>query len=323
VILVTGGAGYIGSHTLLALSEAGQEPLVVDNLSQGKAEYLLGAKLVQLDLRDREGLAKVIKGHNLEGIIHFAALSEVGRSMRDPKAFYENNVIGGLNLFGLAAEAGLPVVLSSSCAVYGLPQSLPLREDHPRDPISPYGFTKLVLEQALEDFERAYGLRWISLRYFNAAGADPEARLGEDHEPETHLIPIVLEAAGGKRDEVTVFGCTYPTRDGTCIRDYIHVCDLASAHVCALSHMASGRGGLALNLGTGQGLSVMEIIDLSRRVTGRPIPAREVAPRPGDPPELVADASLAGEILDWRPHFTDPAEIVATAWEWYKRKEGL
>jgi len=309
MILVSGGAGYIGSHTLLSLAEAGYELLIVDNLSLGRREFVLAGELVELDLRDGESLARLFADRQVEGIVHFAAHSQIGQSMSDPALYFDNNITGGLNLFGLAAQAGAPVVLSSSCAVYGQPQSLPLREDHPRTPVSPYGFTKLVLERALEEYHRAYGLPYLSLRYFNAAGAEPQARLGEAHHPETHLIPLVLQVAAGQRESVAIYGTDYPTPDGTCIRDYIHVLDLAQAHL------------LALNLGLGRGFSVREVVEVCGRVTGRPIQTEEAARRPGDPAELVADPALAGQILDWRPAYTDLAEIIATAWAWRRGKE--
>ena len=323
MILVSGGAGYIGSHTLLSLAEAGYELLIVDNLSLGRREFVLAGELVELDLRDKEGLARLFADRRVEGIIHFAAHSQVGQSMADPALYFDNNITGGLNLFGLAAQAGAPVVLSSSCAVYGQPQSLPLREDHPRKPVSPYGFTKLVLERALEEYHRAYGLPYLSLRYFNAAGAEPQARLGEAHQPETHLIPLILQVAAGQRESVAIFGTDYPTPDGTCIRDYIHVLDLAQAHLLALAHLAGHSDGRALNLGLGRGFSVREVLAVCGQVTGRPIETKEAARRPGDPAELVADPTLAEQTLDWRPAYTDLAEIIATAWAWSRGKENL
>ena len=323
LILVTGGAGYIGSHTLLALAGAGYETLTVDNLSLGRAGAVLAGRLIELDLRDRAGLARIFEEYRPAGVIHFAALSLVGQSVDQPRLYFENNVIGGLNLFGLAAEAGAPVVFSSSCAVYGLPERLPLTEDHPRRPISPYGLTKLILEQALAEYHRAHGLAYASLRYFNAAGADPQGRLGEDHDPETHLIPLVLNTAAGRREVLTVFGDDYPTADGTCVRDYIHVADLAEAHLAALNLLQRRPAGLALNLGAGRGLSVRRIIDLAGRVTGRDIPVRIAPRRPGDPPELTADISRAAEILDWRPRRTEPEIIIGDAWRRLCQKEGL
>ncbi len=319
MILVTGGAGYIGSHTLIALAEAGYDILVVDNLSLGHREAVLHGRLVELDLGDADGLARLLDQHRVEGIIHFAALALVGQSVADPRAYFDNNVIAGLNLVGLAAERSIPVIFSSTCAVYGLPESLPLKEDHPKAPINPYGFTKLVLERALEEYGRAYGLSWISLRYFNAAGADPLARVGERHDPETHLIPLILKAALGLSEGVKIFGEDYPTRDGTCIRDYVHVSDLARAHVAALKLASAEKTGLALNLGTGQGYTVREVIDACQIVTGRTIEVAIGPRRPGDPAELVADPSRAEAKLDWRARYTDIEEIIDTAWSWHRK----
>ena len=323
MILVSGGAGYIGSHTVLALSEAGYRVVVADNLALGRREAVQAGRLVEMDLRDKEGLAALTASFSIEGIIHFAALSQVGQSVTDPQSYYENNLAGGLNLFGLAAEGGIPVVFSSSAAVYGLPHRVPIPEDHPLNPISPYGYTKMVLERILADYGRAYGLPSASLRYFNAAGADPEGRVGEAHDPETHLIPIVLQAALGQRDKVKIFGTDFPTPDGTCIRDYIHVQDLAKAHILALEHLQAQGGQHRFNLGLGRGHSVREVVEVCRLVTGQRIRVQEADRRQGDPPELVADPARAGEVLNWRPEITDLSEIVATAWAWHrKNKEG-
>ncbi len=318
MILVSGGAGYIGSHTVLALAEAGYRIVVVDNLSLSLREAVRAGRLVELDLRDRDGLAGLIASFPIEGIIHFAGLSRVGRSVADPLSYYESNLIGGLNLFSLAAEAAIPVVFSSSAAVYGNPVEIPIPESHPLAPISPYGYGKMVLERVLDDYGRAYGLASLSLRYFNAAGADPEGRLGEAHDPETHLIPLVLETALGGRDSISIFGTDFPTPDGTCIRDYIHVADLARAHILALDFLRREGGSHRLNLGLGRGHSVREVIEACSRVSGKKIRQAETGRREGDPPELVADPSRAGELLGWKPEITGLDEIVATAWAWHK-----
>ena len=321
MILVSGGAGYIGSHTVAALDRAGYRMVVVDNLSLGRRGAVKSGRLVELDLRDREGLAGLIASFPIEGIIHFAALSRVGQSVSDPLSYYENNLIGGLNLFSLAAEAAIPVVFSSSAAVYGNPLEVPIPESHPLAPISPYGYGKMVLERVLGDYHRAFGLASMSLRYFNAAGAEPWAGLGEAHDPETHLIPIVLETALGRREAVSIFGTDFPTPDGTCVRDYIHVADLAQAHILALDFLRREGGAHRLNLGLGRGVSVRQVIEACARVTGRKIRQVEADRREGDPPELVADPSRAGQLLGWKPAITELEEIVATAWDWHRSLE--
>ena len=320
MILVTGGAGYIGSHMVLALDEAGYDVVVVDNLSRGHRDAVAPERLIELDLRDRDGLAGLFRKHDIEGVFHFAALAYVGESVVDPKEYYQVNIIGGLNLFGLAAERRIPTILSSTCAVYGEPAKLPLTEDHPRRPINPYGFSKYVLEKALDDYGRAYGLPWMALRYFNAAGADPQGRAGERHDPETHLIPLVLEAAAGLREAITVFGEDYPTPDGTCIRDYIHVSDLAAAHLAALTYLNGGGPGRAINLGLGRGFSVREVIDVCALTAGRRPKIIAAGRRPGDPAELIADPSLARSILNFTPLHEDLADIIATAWNWMQAR---
>lgn len=319
-ILVTGGAGYIGSHTVLALAEAGYETIVVDNLSQGQARFVTAGKLIELDLADRAGLARIMAAYRPSGIIHFAAFSQVGESVEDPRLYFENNLQGGLNLFGLAVEARIPVVFSSTAAVYGRPDKTPIPEEHPARPINPYGRSKLFLEQVLAEYHRAYGLPYAALRYFNAAGADPEARIGESHDPESHLIPIVLQAALGLRERLVLFGDDYPTPDGTCVRDYIHVSDLAEAHLLALDRLRQEPDGLVLNLGLGRGYSVREVIRVGERVTGREIPVITAARRPGDPPVLIADPELAHKTLGWKPGFNQLEEIVGTAWQWLRKE---
>lgn len=316
-ILLTGGAGYVGSHAARIVARAGHDVWVYDNLSRGHRQAAPPGQLVAGDLADRLLLESVLREQRIEAVMHFAALAYVGESVTDPAKYYVNNIGGSLSLLEAMRAAGVRnIVFSSTTATYGEPKRIPTPEDEPQQPINPYGFSKLVVERALDDYARAYGFAFAALRYFNAAGCSPDGDLGEDHDPETHLIPIVLQVALGQRDKVTIFGNDYPTRDGTCIRDYVHVDDLADAHVRALEHLQPGQG-LKLNLGTGHGHSVLEVVDACRRATGHAIPA-EIGPRrPGDPPELVADASRARQVLEWRPRF-DLAGMVETAWRWHR-----
>ena len=316
-ILVTGGAGYIGSHAARQLAKAGHEVWVYDNLSLGHRAAVPAGRLIEGDLMDRERVIAALADKRIEAVMHFAAFAFVNESVVDPAKYYQNNVVASLSLLEAMRGAGVgKIVFSSTTATYGVPERVPITEDEPQRPINPYGFAKLVIEQALADYASAYGLGYAALRYFNAAGASPSGDLGEDHTPETHLIPIVLEVALGKRSHITIFGEDYPTPDGTCIRDYIHVDDLGAAHVSALEKLEPGQG-LRLNLGTGRGHSVREVINSCRRVTGHPIPTQSGPRRAGDPPELVADSRLAQRILGWRPRFPDLDEIVRTAWQWH------
>ncbi|HEX7447893.1 MAG TPA: UDP-glucose 4-epimerase GalE [Pirellulales bacterium] len=316
-ILVTGGAGYIGSHAVRLLDLAGHRAWVYDNLSAGHRSAAPAERLMVGDLTDRPRLIAALTEHKIDAVMHFAAFALVGESVADPAKYYQNNVGGSLSLLEAMRSASVgKIVFSSTTATYGAPQNTPISEDEPQRPINPYGFTKLVVEQALADYAHAYGLAYAALRYFNAAGASPHGDLGEDHTPESHLIPIVLQVALGQREKITVFGDDYPTPDGTCIRDYVHVDDLGAAHVQALDRLTPGRG-LRLNLGTGRGHSVREVIEACRRVTGRPIPIEVGARRPGDPPELVADARRAQAELDWRPKYVELDAIVSTAWRWH------
>lgn len=318
-VLVTGGAGYIGSHTCKALAAAGHEPVTFDNLSMGHASAVRWGPLEQGDLLDPSRLLEVIEAWRPEAVVHFAAVAYVGESVENPAKYYRNNFVGTLNLLDAMRERGVgKIVFSSTCATYGDPIKLPLDEDHPQAPINPYGRSKLMIEQVLRDYASAYGLSSIALRYFNAAGADPEGELGEEHDPETHLIPLVLEAAAGIRDKITVFGRDHDTRDGTCVRDYIHVSDLAQAHVHALTALG-GRAeakARAFNLGTGTGYTVQEVIDAAGRITGRAIPVAQGPRRAGDPPTLVADAAAARATLGWQPRYSDLATMLETAWAW-------
>ncbi|MBL9078998.1 MAG: UDP-glucose 4-epimerase GalE [Planctomycetes bacterium] len=321
LILVVGGAGYIGSHTALALRDAGLRTLVLDDFSTGFRGALLGGDCVEVDLLDAPRLRAALATHRPAAVVHFAARCYVGESVRDPGAYYRNNVVGTLHLLEAMVASGVAnIVFSSTCATYGEPDRVPIEETCPQRPINPYGNTKLACEYLLHDFGTAHGIRSIALRYFNAAGADPQARLGEDHRPETHLIPLALAAAAGRRPPLQVFGADYPTPDGTCIRDYIHVADLADAHVLAVQSLLAGTGGCrAFNLGNGSGASVAEVIAAVARVTGRPVPHRIVARRPGDPPRLVGSTAKITRELGWRPRRSALDQIVADAWAWHER----
>ena len=313
-ILVVGGAGYIGSHAARALRRHGYEAIIYDNLSRGHAFLADGFELVVADIADRTPLTQVMK--RVDAVMHFAAHSQVGESVLNPRIYFQNNAEAGLTLLNTALDAGVrKFIFSSTCAVYGTPEKIPITEDTPRQPVNPYGTSKLFFENALEAYDRAYGLRYMSLRYFNAAGADESGEIGELHDPETHLIPAALKAVTGERGELELFGSDYPTPDGTCIRDYIHVNDLANAHVLALRQIEAGNSSAALNLGTGVGCSVKEVIAMVEDVTGSKVPRRTAPRRPGDPPELVADPSRAQAVLKWKPT-RSLREIVQTAWQW-------
>ena len=319
-ILIVGGAGYIGSHAAMALEAAGYKVLVFDNLSTGHKEFLRFGRHVIGDLADRQALDALFSANSIAAVMHFAALTFVGESVSDPAKYYRNNVANTLNLLESMRDHDVRhFIFSSSCATYGMPEKLPLVETHPLAPINPYGRTKLNVEWMLQDFTHAYGLTYSSLRYFNAAGAAPaewKAGIGEWHEPETHLIPLVLQAALDERKTIGIFGTDYETRDGTCIRDYIHVHDLAQAHILALERLFSGEGSSVFNLGNGQGYSVREVIDCARGVSGEKIAVKEAPRRPGDPPILVGDAQKAAHELGWKPKFAQLDVIVRTAWEW-------
>jgi UDP-glucose-4-epimerase GalE len=315
-ILVTGGAGYIGSHTCKALHAAGFTPVVYDDLSRGNPEAVKWGELVVGGLGDRALLRRTLERHRPAGVVHFAAYAYVGESTQNPALYYRNNVGGTAELLGAMHDCGIRhIVFSSSCAVYGVPNAVPIRETTPFNPINPYGTTKMVCELMLRDCAAAAGLTFLALRYFNAAGADPDGAIGECHVPETHAIPLILDAAAGDA-AFTIFGDDYPTPDGTCIRDYIHVADLADAHVRALRDLLQGGESAAINIGTGRGWSVRELVDITRTITGRDVPVRVGARRPGDPPALVSDPSLARARLGWAPRFADAAEQIAHAWAW-------
>lgn len=315
-VLVTGGAGYVGSHACKALAAAGYEPVVYDNLCRGRRSAVRWGPLIEGELEDRDRLSEAIRSHQIEAVMHFAALADVGESVRQPELYYRNNVVGTLSLLEAMRGTGIEMlVFSSTCAVYGIPDSVPIREWSTGLPLSPYGETKLAIERALRWYGTAHNWRYAALRYFNAAGADPECQIGENHDPETHLIPLAIRAALDG-NPIEVFGTDYPTRDGTAIRDYIHVSDLAAAHVRALDCLRSGALLRAQNLGTGSGFSVREVLAAVEKVVGRPVPQREAPRRAGDPPELVADASLAEKHLNWSPVRSDLDTIVRTAFAW-------
>lgn len=317
-ILVTGGAGYVGSHAVRRVLADGHDVWVFDNLTTGHPAAVPAGRLIQGDLSDSSALAHVLSENAVDAVLHFAAVCEVGESVGDPAKYYANNVVGSLNLLEAMRETGVRrIVFSSTCATYGVPERVPITEDEPQQPINPYGMTKLLIERALADYAAAYGFATAALRYFNAAGAHPDGNLGEDHEPETHLIPRVLRVALGQLEAIHVFGTDYPTPDGTCIRDYVHVDDLADAHLRALERLEPG-GAIACNLGTGHGYSVRAVVDAARKITGHAIPVLEGPRRAGDPAELVACADKAKSVLGWQAHYTDIEAIVETAWRWHR-----
>ncbi|MBM7551458.1 UDP-glucose 4-epimerase GalE [Thalassobacillus pellis] len=319
-VLVCGGAGYIGSHAVAQLIDKGEEVIVVDNLQKGHKQSVLdGARFYQGDLRDEDFLNDVFQKNDIDAVIHFAADSLVGESVEDPLKYYDNNVYGAVCLLRvMAANHVSKIVFSSTAATYGEPQQVPIQETDTTAPTNPYGETKLAIEKMLKWAEKAHGIKHIILRYFNVAGADPEGRIGEDHRPETHLIPIILQVALDKRDKILVFGNDYETKDGTCVRDYIHVTDLVDAHLLAIKKLSKDGQSDVFNLGNGQGFTVKEVIDAARRVTGHDIPA-EIAPRrSGDPAQLVASSEKALNELGWHPQHSDMEEMIRTAWHWFQ-----
>ncbi|WP_175910881.1 UDP-glucose 4-epimerase GalE [Burkholderia metallica] len=319
-VLVTGGAGYIGSHTCKALAAAGHEPVAYDDLSTGHRDAVRWGPLVVADILDRAALSRAFALHRPDVVIHFAALAYVGESVLAPERYYTVNVAGTCTLLSAMRDAGVGrIVMSSSCATYGIPDVLPISERTPQRPINPYGFTKYAMERMAADFERAYGLKWVALRYFNAAGADPDGMIGECHEPETHALPLAIRAALGTGDAFQVMGTDYPTPDGSAIRDYVHVSDLADAHLKATAYLCSGGPSVALNLGTGNGTSVLDALRAVEAVTGRRVPTVIAARRPGDPPELYADATKAALVLGWRPRFTAIEPMVEHAAAWFQK----
>ena len=325
-ILVTGGAGYIGSHAVLALKNAGYGVVVLDNLVYGHRELVekvLQVELIVGDTNDRALLDELFASHQIAAVMHFSAYAYVGESVTDPDKYYRNNVVGTLTLLeAMLAASVKQFVFSSTCATYGVPIQVPIPEDHPQNPINPYGATKLMVERILSDFDVAYGLNSVYFRYFNAAGADPTGLLGEDHDPETHIIPLVLMTALGLRESVSIFGTDYPTPDGTCIRDYIHVTDLADAHVLGLEYLLRGGDTAVFNLGNGNGFSVKQVIDTAKMVTERDIKVVESDRRAGDPPILVGSSDKARKTLGWKPQYPALQQIITHAWQWHKLRHG-
>jgi UDP-glucose 4-epimerase len=316
-ILIVGGAGYIGSHMVKMLLAQGCQVVILDNLSNGYRDAVVGGDFVFADLGDKNNLDYLFQAYPFDGVMHFASFIQVGESVQNPGMYYQNNVANTLNLLDVMVKHEVKhFIFSSTAAIFGEPQSVPLDETHPKNPINPYGLSKWMIEQILADYASAYGLHSICLRYFNAAGADPEGQLGERHIPETHLIPLVLQAASQRREHIMIFGQDYDTLDGTCIRDYIHINDLCQAHWLALQQLWDGGQSAAYNLGNGEGFSVREVIDAAKKVTGRDIPIIEGQRREGDPARLVADASLAKQMLGWKPQFADLDTIIAHAWAW-------
>jgi len=319
-ILITGGAGYVGSHTVKELLKLGYSTVVLDNLIHGHRELVQGGELVEGDLQDSALLQDIFSRHSIEAVIHFAAFAYVGESVTDPGKYYRNNVCGTLNLVEAMLKAGVSqMIFSSTCATYGHPQEIPITEKHLQNPINPYGNSKLMVEQILRDFGNSHGLRSVIFRYFNAAGADPETQIGEWHDPETHLIPLVLDVAAEKKEAVQIFGTDYDTFDGTCVRDYIHVTDLANAHILGLKHLETEQDSEIFNLGNGQGYSVRQVIECAEKITGKKIEAQRAPRRSGDPAVLVGSSEKAQKILGWKTRFPRLEDIIGTAWKWHQK----
>ncbi|MEY3218856.1 MAG: hypothetical protein RIT27_213 [Pseudomonadota bacterium] len=319
-ILVVGGAGYIGSHMVKQLLRANHHTVVFDNLSTGYRDAVVGGEFVLGDLANRETLKQLFEQHRFDGVMHFASFIQVGESVSNPAKYYQNNVSNTLNLLDAMVEHQVKkLIFSSTAAIFGEPQYIPLDEQHPKQPINPYGLSKWIIEQILQDYDRAYNLKSVCLRYFNAAGADPDGEIGERHKPETHLIPLILQTASGRREKITIYGEDYETPDGTCIRDYIHVVDLCDAHLLALEQLLKGAPSAVYNLGNGAGFSVRQVIDTTRQITGREIKIEIGGRREGDPARLVADASRAVVALRWKPRYADLQTIVANAWQWEQK----
>ncbi|MCM1082165.1 MAG: UDP-glucose 4-epimerase GalE [Clostridium sp.] len=318
-VLICGGAGYIGSHVNKQLSKEGYETVIFDNLIYGHKEAVKWGEFIYGDLANAFDIENAFKKHNIDAVFHFAAFAYVGESVTEPEKYYYNNVVNTLNLLSVMKKYGCKkIIFSSTCAVYGEPERLPITEEMVQKPINPYGRTKLIIEKILEDYRKAYGIQYVVLRYFNAAGADPAGEIGESHRPETHIIPLVLDAASGKKDSVNVFGTNYDTEDGSCIRDYIHVTDLATAHVLALHFLEKGEKSDCFNLGNQIGTSVLEIIETAKRVTGKDIKVHLCERRAGDPPRLVGSCEKAKKILGWEPLYGDINTIIRHAWDWHE-----
>ena len=319
MILIVGGAGYIGSHVNKLLSESGYETVVLDNLSYGHEESVKWGYFCKCDLANISDVNEVFENYDITAVMHFSSFIEVGESVQNPQKYYYNNVVNTMNLLNVMLEHDVKkFIFSSTCATYGVPQEIPLTEDHPQNPINPYGWTKLMVERILKDYDSAYGLKSVILRYFNASGADESGIIGENHNPESHLIPLILDAAIGKREDIKIYGTDYDTFDGTCIRDYIHVTDLASAHIQALEYLEKENKSNEFNLGNGKGFSVREVIESVKRVTGREFKVVETPRREGDPAVLIGSAKKAKYLLNWNPKYTSIDEIVSTAWKCHK-----
>jgi len=320
MILIAGGAGYIGSHTNKLLNEKGYQTVVFDNLIYGHREFVKCGEFIQGDLSDKDQISDRLRKYPIEAVMHFSAFAYVGESVTDPSKYYRNNVANTLNLLEVMREFGIKYfIFSSTCATYGMPLEIPITEDHPQTPVSPYGKSKLMVEDILKDFDSAYGIKHINLRYFNAAGADPAAEIGERHNPETHLIPLTIYAALGMRDSIKIFGSDYPTKDGTCVRDYIHVTDLADAHIKAFEHIKTTNKSDSFNLGNDIGHSVRDIINTVKKVSKQNFKIIETARRAGDPAVLISSSKKASDILAWKPQYADIETIVETAWKWHRK----
>jgi len=317
-VLVTGGAGYIGSVAVEDLVRRGEEVIVLDNLVYGHLDAVAdGVPFYEGSIGDKELLGRILSKHSIDACMHFSAYAYVGESVLEPAKYFQNNFVETLHLLDALRDGGVnKFIFSSTCATYGVPQRIPIDEDHPQWPINPYGWSKLMVERALDSYDTAYGLKFVALRYFNAAGASK--RCGEDHDPETHLIPLVLKAALGKIPKVSIFGNDYDTPDGTAVRDYIHISDLSSAHLLALEHLRAGKESQFINLGNGSGFSVKQVIETAHKVTGRDIPAENAPRRAGDPPQLVGDSKKAREVLGWKPQFPELEKIIESAWNWHQ-----
>jgi len=317
-VLITGGAGYIGSHTAKYLAKAGVQPIVIDDLQRGHREAVKWGPLIEADIGDQRAVESVFERYSIEAVLHFAGFANVGESMQSPGLYFRNNTVNTLNLLdAMRARDVRTIVFSSTCATYGIPRQIPIAEDHIQEPVNPYGESKRMVERLLEWYGNIHGLRWVALRYFNAAGADPEGELGELHDPETHLIPLAISAARGLKHTLEIYGTDYDTPDGTAIRDYLHVMDLAEAHLAALRYLDAGGPNAAFNLGTGHGHSVREVIAMVERISGRVVPVKEANRRCGDPTSLVADANKAATVLGWSPRYSTLENIVQTAWNWH------
>ena len=320
MILIVGGAGYIGSHVNKALNEEGYETVILDNLSYGHEESIKWGTFCNCDLNNIDDVDEVFNKYDITAVMHFSSFIDVGESVRNPEKYYHNNVLNTMNLIHVMLKQDVKkFIFSSTCATYGVPQKIPLVEDHPQNPINPYGWTKLMVERILKDYDKAYGLKSVILRYFNASGADKSGEIGEWHNPETHLIPLILDAAMGKREDIKIFGTDYDTPDGTCIRDYIHVTDLADAHILSLKYLEQNNKSNQFNLGNGQGFSVREVIESVKRVTGKDFKVTASERREGDPAILIGSSKKAKEVLGWNPQYTDIDQIVETAWNWHQK----